>query len=176
MRVLLVEDNPGDRRLMAEMFAEARAGLELHTAADGMEALGFLQRQGRFDSAPRPDLVLLDLNMPGISGIEVLDRIRASEELQALPVIVLSSSRNENDMARSHELGADAVWRKPFEIEQYLNMTREIERFLTGPEQDGREKGLKRDQDGIIKSGGNKQDRKDGVCAMNVNGAERKSA
>ena len=128
-RILMVEDNPADRRLACEMFCEAGVGLELYTVTNGAEALDFLHQAGRFSAAPMPDLVLLDLNLPGINGIEVLSRIRASEELKSLPVIVLSSSRNEKEMARSRELHADAVWRKPFEISDYIRMACEIERF-----------------------------------------------
>ena len=128
-RILLVEDNPGDRRLAAEMFVESGAGLELHVVSDGGEAISFLRREGRYSGAPAPDLILLDLNLPGRDGIEVLAEIRASDQWSGIPVIVLTSSRNEDDRSRSRALRADGFWNKPFDIDGYIGMARVLERF-----------------------------------------------
>lgn len=127
--VLLVEDNPGDARLTREALREARAAVRLSVVSDGEEALAFLRRQGPHASAPQPDLVLLDLNLPRMTGREVLAAVRADPALRGLPVIVMTTSRAERDVRDCYELGASCYVVKPVDLDEFLRLVRAIEDF-----------------------------------------------
>lgn len=127
--VLAVDDNPADLDLTREIFREASTSTELYTARDGVEALAFLRRTEPHVNAPRPDLILLDLNMPRMNGCELLETIKRDPTLRKIPVIVLSTSRADNDIARSYDLHANCYIAKPVDFEQYAGMIKEIESF-----------------------------------------------
>ena len=127
--ILLVEDNPGDVRLTQEVFKEAKMGNRLHVVYDGEEALSFLKRTGKHGSAPRPDLVLLDLNLPKRNGLEVLAEIKADENLRRIPVVMLTMSKNEQDILKSYDLHANCFITKPVDLDQFLSVVRAIEDF-----------------------------------------------
>jgi CheY-like chemotaxis protein len=127
--ILLVEDNPGDARLMKEALAEAKIRNRLHLVADGVEALAYLRRQDPFAGAGRPDLILLDLNLPGKDGREVLAEIKGDQDLRRIPVVILTTSRAESDIARAYDLHADAYVTKPLDIEQFITVVKSIEEF-----------------------------------------------
>lgn len=129
IRILLVEDNPGDVRLTREALRDAKMLNELYTAADGVEALAFLRREAPHASAPRPDLILLDLNLPKVDGREVLAAIKESPELRRIPVVVLTSSDAEEDVARSYDLHANCYVRKPVELQSFLDVIQTIDDF-----------------------------------------------
>ena len=118
MEILLVEDNPGDVRFTAEVLKEAQVSNHLHVAKDGVEAIAFLRRQGQFVDAPRPDLILLDLNLPKKNGLEMLNEIKNSEELKAIPVVILTTSETEPDINRSFDLSANCYITKPIDVER----------------------------------------------------------
>ena len=122
--ILLVEDDPGDRELTRRALNQGGITTPLQTVQDGEEALQFLLREGRYadpDSSPRPALVLLDLNLPKISGIEVLDRMRERSELRRIPVVVLTTSRHEDDIAAAYDLGVNSYIVKPVDMDQFVN-------------------------------------------------------
>ncbi len=127
--ILLVEDNPGDARLLREALAEAKIRNRLHVVADGAEALAYLRRQDRFAAAVRPDLILLDLNLPGKDGREVLAEIKRDEDLRRIPVVILTTSQAEADVARAYDLHANAYVTKPLHIEQFITVVKSIEDF-----------------------------------------------
>jgi CheY-like chemotaxis protein len=127
--ILLVEDNPGDARLMQEALAEARVRNRLHLVADGVEALAYLRRQHPFASAIRPDLILLDLNLPGKDGRDVLAEIKRDQDLRRIPVVILTSSQAEADIARAYDLHANAYVTKPLDVEQFITVVKSIEDF-----------------------------------------------
>jgi two-component system, chemotaxis family, response regulator Rcp1 len=127
--ILLVEDNPGDARLMKEAMAEAKIGNRLHLVANGVEALAYLRRQDPFADAGRPNLILLDLNLPGTDGREVLAEIKADQDLRRIPVVIVTSSRAESDIARAYDLHANAYVTKPLDIEQFITVVKSIEEF-----------------------------------------------
>lgn len=129
MEVLLVEDNPGDARLAAEAFKEGAVPCRLHVASDGIEAMAFLRRQGRHETAPRPDLILLDLNLPRKDGREVLAEIKEDPGLRRIPVIVLTTSQAESDIARAYELHANCYIVKPVDFDRFIDVVRGIEDF-----------------------------------------------
>lgn len=129
IRILLVEDNPGDVRLTREALRDAKMLNELHVVADGVEALAFLRREPPHTAAPRPDLILLDLNLPKMDGREVLSAIKSSPDLRSIPVVVLTSSGAEEDVARSYDLHANCYVRKPVELQSFLNVVRTIDDF-----------------------------------------------
>jgi len=128
-QLLLVEDNPGDVRLTREAFEEGRIQNELHVVPDGAEALDFLHQRGEYSDAPRPDLVLLDLNLPRTDGETVLEELKADPELRSIPVIVLTSSRTEEDVARSYDLHANAYLTKPVDPDEFIETVRAFEKF-----------------------------------------------
>ena len=128
--VLLVEDDPGDVLLIKEAFADNKVRNRLHTVADGVEALAFLRRQDGFADAPRPDLVLLDLNLPRKDGREVLAEIKADDALQQIPVVVLTTSKAEEDVLRSYKLHANAYVTKPVDFERFIEVVRQIDEFF----------------------------------------------
>jgi CheY-like chemotaxis protein len=127
----MVEDNPGDVRLVVEAFKCARVLSRLSVTVDGMDALAFLRREGQYTDVPRPDLILLDLNMPKKDGREVLAEIKADKDLRRIPVIVLTTSRDEEDVLASYSLHANCYISKPDELEQFIDVARSIEEFWT---------------------------------------------
>ncbi len=128
-QILLVEDNPGDARLTREVFAEGRITNNLHVVSDGVEAMRFLRREGPFTEAPRPGLILLDLNLPRMDGREVLAKIKADPELQSIPVVVLSTSAADRDIAQTYQLHANSFITKPVDLDQFIAVVRSIESF-----------------------------------------------
>ncbi len=127
--VLLVEDNPGDVRLTEEAFAEAKINNDLHVVRDGESALDFVYRRGEYESAPTPDLVLLDLNLPKIDGTEVLEAIKTDDALKRIPVIVLTSSSAEEDIIESYELHSNAYLTKPVDPDEFVELVQSFEQF-----------------------------------------------
>ena len=127
--ILLVEDNPGDSRLTREAFAEGRLANDIHVVTDGIEALDFLYQRGDYEDAPRPQIVLLDLNLPRKNGDEVLGEIKDDPELSRIPVIVLTSSEAETDVVRSYELNANAYLTKPVDPQAFIEEIRALEEF-----------------------------------------------
>jgi len=129
VEILVVEDNPGDVRLTQEAFREARVRNRLHVAVDGVDALAFLRREGRHQNAPRPDLILLDLNLPKRTGREVLEEIKEDRDLQHIPVVILTTSQAERDVLESYRLRANAYVSKPVDLDQFLRVIQSIEQF-----------------------------------------------
>jgi two-component system, chemotaxis family, response regulator Rcp1 len=129
IEVLLVEDNPADVRLTQEAFRECRIANNLRVVQDGVEAMEYLARRGRYKDAPRPDLVLLDLNLPRKSGREVLEEIKSDRELRRIPVMVLTTSKAEQDLQRAYSLHANCYITKPVDLEQFFDVVRSIEHF-----------------------------------------------
>ncbi len=129
VEILLVEDSPGDVRLTIEALNEAKVKNRLHVAGDGVEAMAFLRRQGPFADAPRPDVILLDLNLPRKDGREVLKEIKGDPELMRIPVVVLTTSRAEEDVLRAYEYYANCYITKPVDFQQFLHVVQSIEDF-----------------------------------------------
>jgi chemotaxis family two-component system response regulator Rcp1 len=129
IEVLLVEDNPGDVRLTKEALKEAKVRNNLHVVEDGVAALRFLRREGEYNSAPRPDLILLDLNLPKKDGREVLEEIKADNALKTIPVVVLTTSHAEEDIVRSYNLHANCYVTKPVDLDQFIRIVKSIEDF-----------------------------------------------
>ena len=129
LEVLLVEDSPGDVRLTREALHAANAQINLHVASDGVEALAFLMQAGTRFGAPRPNLVLLDLNLPKLDGFEVLAAIKRTERLKAIPTIVLTTSTAEEDSVNCYKLQANCFFIKPDGLEEFLEMVRRINDF-----------------------------------------------
>ncbi|SRR5579883_1281143 len=129
VEILLVEDNPGDVRLTIEALRDGKVRNHLNVAVDGVEALAFLRREGQYAQAPRPDLILLDLNLPKKDGREVLAEIKADEYLKDIPVVVLTTSKADQDIARSYNLHANCYVTKPVDLEQFITVVRSIEDF-----------------------------------------------
>ena len=129
VEILLVEDNPGDVRLTIEALRESKVANNLNVARDGVEALAYLRREGAYADAVRPDLILLDLNMPRKDGREVLAEIKAEPNLRTIPVVVLTTSRAEQDVLRSYELQANCYITKPVDLEQFITVVKSIENF-----------------------------------------------
>lgn len=129
IEILLVEDNPGDVRLTEEAFKEGRIENNIHVARDGIEALAFLHQRGEFEDAPRPDLVLLDLNLPRMNGDEVLTELKADDDLKYIPVVVLTSSKAEEDVVKSYKHHANAYLTKPIDPDAFIETVRSFEKF-----------------------------------------------
>jgi two-component system, chemotaxis family, response regulator Rcp1 len=127
--LLLVEDNPGDVRLIEELFRRANDSVRLHVAADGVEAMSFLRREGTHARVPRPVLILLDLNLPKLDGREVLRLIKVDEKLQAIPVLVLTMSDAPVDVRSSYQAQANCYLKKPFSLEEFQDLILAINRF-----------------------------------------------
>ena len=127
--VLLVEDNPGDARLTREAFREGRIRTSIHVASDGVEAMEFLQQRGEYEDAPRPDIVLLDLNLPRKNGDEVLEEMNDDPDLESIPVIVLTSSSAEEDVERLYDLKANAYLTKPVDPDEFIETVQTLEQF-----------------------------------------------
>jgi len=129
IEILLVEDNPGDVRLTIEALREAKVCNRIHTVYDGMQALAFLNREGNYVNVPFPDLILLDLNLPKKDGREVLTSIKAEEKFKRIPVVVLTTSKSEEDIVRSYELQASCYVTKPVDLDQFLEVVKSIGDF-----------------------------------------------
>jgi chemotaxis family two-component system response regulator Rcp1 len=127
--LLLVEDSPGDVRLTQEAFRHANESVQLHVAFDGVEALSFLRHEGVHANAPRPDLILLDLNLPKMDGREVLGHIKGDDNLKMIPTVVLTTSEAEADIVKSYELQANCYLRKPGQWDAFENLVRSINDF-----------------------------------------------
>jgi len=127
--ILLVEDNPGDARLTQEALKESKIRNTLSIVEDGVEAIAFLRHQGKYADAPRPDLILLDLNLPRKSGREVLSEIKQDDDLKSIPVVVLTISRAEEDICRASNSHANCYITKPLDFNQFITITKSIEDF-----------------------------------------------
>ena len=129
IEILLVEDNPGDVRLTMEALRDAKVHNRVSVAPDGVEAMAFLHQEGKYADAPRPDLILLDLNLPKKDGREVLGEIKANDRLKHIPVVILTTSRAEQDILKSYDLHANCCVTKPVDLDQFINVVRSIEDF-----------------------------------------------
>jgi len=129
VEILLVEDNPGDVRLTQEAFKDGKMLNKLHVVEDGMEALAFLKQEGKYTDVPRPELILLDLNLPGKDGRDVLAEIKVDRDLKRIPVVILTTSRSEEDILRSYDLNANCYITKPLELDKFIEIVKSIEDF-----------------------------------------------
>jgi CheY-like chemotaxis protein len=129
VEILLVEDNEGDVGLIEEVFEEAKIRNNIHVAEDGEEAVLYLRGEGKFSGSPRPDIILLDLNLPKKDGREVLKEIKEDQNLHNIPVIVLTTSNAERDIIRAYDLHANAYITKPLDFDQFMKVVRSIENF-----------------------------------------------
>jgi len=129
VEILLVEDNPGDVRLTLEALKDAKVWNHMSVVEDGIEAMEFLRRQGPHAGAPRPDLVLLDLNLPRKDGREVLEEVKADPDLKSIPVVILTTSQAEQDICRAYNLHANCYITKPVDLDQFITVVRTIEEF-----------------------------------------------
>ncbi len=127
--VLLVEDNPGDVELTREALAESKVAVNLSVVGDGVEALAFLRREGEHRDAPRPDLIILDLNLPKKDGRQVLEEMKADRNMSTIPVVVLTTSEAEEDVLRSYELHANAYVTKPLDFMRFSEIVQRIDEF-----------------------------------------------
>ncbi len=127
--VLLVEDSPGDVRLTQEAFRDASRSIRLHVVADGVEAMAFLKNEGAHAYAPRPDIILLDLNLPKMDGREVLALIKADSRLKTIPTIILTTSEAETDIVKSYELQANCYLTKPVQFEEFASLVKIVNDF-----------------------------------------------
>jgi two-component system response regulator len=130
IEVLLVEDDPGDVLLTTEAFEHNKVSNNLHVVNDGEQAMAFLRREEGYPDAPRPDLILLDLNLPRKDGREVLGEVKADEDLRSIPVVVLTTSEADEDILRSYHLHANAYVTKPVDFEQFVSVVRRIDDFF----------------------------------------------
>lgn len=129
IEILMVEDNPADARLTLEAFKDAKILNNISVVEDGEQALAFLRREGKYADATRPDLILLDLNLPRKDGREVLEEIKGNQDLKTIPVVILTTSEDEKDIARSYELHANAYIKKPVELDEFMKVIRAVEDF-----------------------------------------------
>ncbi|MEI6775453.1 MAG: response regulator [Chloroflexales bacterium] len=129
IEILLVEDNPGDVRLTKEALRESKVSTRMHVVLDGVQALAFLHREGEYATMPRPDLILLDLNLPKKSGREVLAEIKGNEDLRRIPVVILTTSQAEQDIIETYNLHANAYVNKPVDLDQFIKVVKSIEDF-----------------------------------------------
>ncbi len=127
--ILLIEDNPGDVRLTIEGLKEGKVLNNLSVMSNGVEAMAFLRREGTYANAPRPELILLDLNLPRKDGREVLAEIKNDDNLKCIPVVILTSSQAEQDIVKSYNLHANCYITKPVELDQFLGVIKNIEQF-----------------------------------------------
>ena len=168
IEILLVEDNPGDARLTIEAMREAKVRNRIHVVEDGVEAMEFLRRQGRFGEAPGPDLILLDLNLPRKDGREVLAEVKADPDLKRIPVVVLTTSRAEEDVLRAYDLHANCYVTKPVDLAQFMKIVAQIDEFwvkvVTLPRKGFRDRGA----DPLAVARGQR-----GRCAAGAGGARR---
>jgi len=128
--VLLIDDDPGDELITREAFEHNKINNNLHVAHDGEEGLDFLYQRGAYEGAPRPDLVLLDLNLPKYDGRQLLETIKSDPDLKHIPVVVLTTSSAEEDILRSYKLHANAYVTKPVDLDQFMNAVRQIDEFF----------------------------------------------
>jgi chemotaxis family two-component system response regulator Rcp1 len=129
VEILLVEDNRGDARLTREALKEGKVYNNLHWVKDGVEALEFLHRRGKHKDAPRPDIILLDLNLPKKDGREVLQEIKADDRLRRIPVVILTTSKAEEDVLKTYSLHANCYVTKPVDLEQFIKVVKSIDNF-----------------------------------------------
>jgi len=129
IEILLIEDNPGDVRLTVEIFKEAKIYNNMNVMTDGIEAMAFLRQEGEYINASRPDLILLDLNLPKKDGREVLAEIKANPSLRRIPVVVLTTSMAEEDILKTYDLHVNAYITKPVDLEQFIAIVKSIEDF-----------------------------------------------
>ena len=129
VEILLVEDNPADVRLTREALKEGKVYNNLHWAKDGVEALEFLHRKGKYADAPRPDIILLDLNLPKKDGREVLQDIKKDDKLKRIPVVILTTSKAEEDVLKSYNLHANCYVTKPVDLEKFIVVVKSIDAF-----------------------------------------------
>ena len=129
IEILLVEDNPGDVRLTKEALKEGKVYSNLHWVKDGVEALEFLRKQGKYKGTPRPDIILLDLNLPKKDGREVLQDIKNDNDLKRIPVVILTTSKAEEDVLRSYDLHANCYVTKPVDLDKFIVVVQSIDRF-----------------------------------------------
>ncbi|OBG27145.1 response regulator [Mycobacterium sp. E3198] len=130
IEILLVEDDPGDELITREAFEHNKLKNNLHVAHDGEEGLDFLYQRGQFEGAPRPDLILLDLNLPKYDGRQLLEKVKSDPDLARIPVVVLTTSSAEEDILRSYELHANAYVTKPVDLDQFMSAVRQIDEFF----------------------------------------------
>ena len=130
IEVLLVEDDEGDVVMTREALAEGKVVNRLHVVGDGVEAIEFLRREGTYADAPRPDLILLDLNLPRRDGREVLAEVKGDPELRRIPVVVLTTSQAEEDILRSYDLHANAYVTKPVDFDRFVEVVRQVDEFF----------------------------------------------
>ncbi len=129
VEILLVEDNPGDVRLTKEGLKDSRMVTHIHVVGDGVEAMAFLRKEGKYEEAPRPDLILLDLNLPRKDGRELLAEIKGDRDLKRIPVVVLTSSKAEQDVVMAYDLHANCYIRKPINLNEFSTMMQNFEQF-----------------------------------------------
>lgn len=129
VEILLVEDNPGDYRLTKEALKEGKVYNNLHWCQDGVDAIEFLKRRGKHAEAPRPDIILLDLNLPKKDGREVLSEIKGDEDLRKIPVVILTTSKAEEDVLKSYDLHANCYVTKPVDLDKFIVVVQSIDRF-----------------------------------------------
>lgn len=127
--ILLIEDNPGDARLAKEALMDSKIKNNLYIAIDGVDAINFLYKKGNYKEVPRPDLILLDLNLPKKDGREVLEEIKNDENLKRIPVVILTTSRAEEDIIKTYNLHANCYITKPIDFEQFIKVVKSIEDF-----------------------------------------------
>jgi two-component system response regulator len=130
IEILLVEDDPGDELITREAFEHNKLKNNLHVAHDGEEGLDFLYRRAGYEDSPRPDLILLDLNLPKYDGRQLLEKIKSDPDLSRIPVVVLTTSSAEEDILRSYDLHANAYVTKPVDLDQFMNAVRQIDEFF----------------------------------------------
>ena len=129
IEILLAEDNPGDVDLTKEAFEEAKMANNLHVTEDGEATISFLKKEGEYENSPTPDIILLDLNLPKVSGHEILDFIKTDENLKKIPVVILTSSEAEEDVVKSYNLHANSFITKPVDLEKFLKVVKTVEDF-----------------------------------------------
>jgi len=129
IEILLVEDNPGDVRLTREAFKDGKVLNKLSVVEDGVEAMAFLRREGKYTNAPHPDLILLDLNLPKKDGRQVLAEIKVDQNLKRIPVVILTTSKSEEDILKTYDLHANCYITKPVDLEQFITVVRSVQHF-----------------------------------------------
>ncbi len=129
IEILLVEDNQGDIRLTREALKDSKLLIHLNVVTDGVEAMNFLHKEGKYKDKPQPDLILLDLNLPKKNGRQVLAEVKADNKLKYIPVVVLTTSRNEEDVLASYGMHANCYVNKPLDLDQFLTIVAKIEEF-----------------------------------------------
>src|SRR3990172_5707891 len=129
IEILMVEDNPADIRLTQEAFKDAKVLNEMHVVEDGEEAIAFLRREGEYAGAPRPDLILLDLNLPKKDGREVLEEIKSDPDLKRIPVVVLTTSEDQRDVLKAYDMHVNAYYPKPVNLDQFMKIVEAVENF-----------------------------------------------